>query len=107
MARCTADNDKRIQKIYDVFNFLLNTPILSTLNIFHILHAWPTVKLLMGVKLFMCSENMYKGAGYKTLIFVVYKTSLFSEGSKWLVIRPHLFAKCQVAVYKTFTFFEG
>ena len=30
-------------------------------------------------------------AGYKTLLLAVYKTSLFSRGPKWLVIRPHFY----------------
>ena len=33
------------------------------------------------------------GAGYKTLLLAVYKTSLFSGGPKWLVIRLHFFSK--------------
>ena len=35
--------------------------------------------------------NQLQGAGYKTSLLVVYKTSLFSTGPKWLVIRPHSF----------------
>ena len=30
-------------------------------------------------------------AGYKTLVLVVYNTSLFSVDPKWLVVRPHFF----------------
>ena len=40
-------------------------------------------------------------AGYKTLLLVVYKTSLFSVCPKWLVISFHFFRTSQLDVYKT------
>ena len=43
-------------------------------------------------------------AGYKTLLLVVYKASLFSVCPKWLVISPHFFRSSQLAVYKTLLF---
>ena len=40
------------------------------------------------------SQNFnLQGAGYKTLLLVVYKTSLFSGGPKCLGIRPHDFVQ--------------
>ena len=46
-------------------------------------------------------------AGYNTLLLAVYKTFLFSGGSKYLLIRPHFFRSFQVAVYKTLPSSEG
>ena len=43
-------------------------------------------------------------AGYKTLLLVVYKASLFSVCPKWLVISPHFFRSSQLAVYKNLLF---
>ena len=37
-----------------------------------------------------CKDGFFR-TGYKTLLLAVYKTSLFSKGPKWLVIRPHIF----------------
>ena len=45
------------------------------------------------------------GAGYKTLLLVVYKTSLFIEGSKVAGYKTSLvFRRSQVTVYKTLLF---
>ena len=52
----------------------------------------------------------YRGAGYKTLLLAVYKTSLFFGGSevvgyktslffevpKWLFIKPYFFLKAEI-----------
>ena len=48
------------------------------------------------------------GAGYKTLLLAVYKTSLFFEGSEVAGYKTsHFFRSSQVAVYKTLLFSEG
>ena len=48
---------------------------------------------------------LYREAGYKTLLLAVYKTSLFSSGPNYVVVRPHFCSKFPSGCLQNLTFF--
>ena len=64
------------------------------------------VKIFWIYKIFRV-KHYYRGAGYKTLLIAVYKTSLLFGGSEVAGYKtPLLFRASQVTVYKTLTFLK-
>ena len=64
--------------------------------------------MLRDSRVFTMSRYCYRGAGYKTLLLAVYKTSFFFRVSEVADYKtPLLFRGSQVAVYKTLVFSEG
>ena len=58
--------------------------------------------------IFLNRHFKLQGAGYKTLLLAVYKTSLFFGGSEPAGYKTSIFFRSsQVAVYKTLLFSEG